>query len=74
MPRFFFNVRDGVDLPDEEGMELPGPDRARSQAIVTAGEMMRDKGRELWPGTEWSMQVTDERGDTVCILKFSARC
>jgi hypothetical protein len=69
MPLFFFNVR----IVDEQGVELTGPDEARSQAITTAGEMMRDKGREFWPGTEWFMEVTDETGATVCVLKFSAR-
>jgi hypothetical protein len=69
MPRFFFNVH----IVDKEGMELPGPDEARSQAIIASSEMMRDKGREFWPGTEWTMQVTDEEGETVCVLKFSAR-
>jgi hypothetical protein len=40
MPRFFFNFH----IVDEEGVELTGPDEARSQAIATAGEMLRDKG------------------------------
>jgi hypothetical protein len=43
MPRFFFNVH----IVDEEGVELTGPDEARSQAIATAGEMLRNKGPEL---------------------------
>jgi hypothetical protein len=36
--------------------------------------MLKDKGREFWSGTEWTMRVTDEGGDTVCVLEFSARC
>jgi hypothetical protein len=75
MPRFFFNVQDGgVDLLDEEGWDFSGPEEARAQAIITAGETLRDKGRKFWPGTEWSMQVTDEAGDIVCNLNFTARC
>jgi hypothetical protein len=72
MPRFFFNVHDGVDILDDEGMELPGPDEARAQAIITAGEMLKEKGRAFWPAVEWAMEVTDESGGTVCKLKFSA--
>lgn len=72
MPRFFFHVHDGEDLPDEEGYELPGSDHARAQAIATAGEMLRDKGRAFWTGEDWTMTVLDEDGETVCRLKFSA--
>jgi hypothetical protein len=72
MTRFFFNVHDGVEIIDEEGMELPGPDDARAQALTTAGEMLRDKGREFWTGSKWTMQVKDDSGHTVCVLEFSA--
>jgi hypothetical protein len=74
MPRYFFNVHDEYDIADDEGKELQGVDEARAQAIGTAGEMLRDMGREGWPGIEWNMEVSDETGATVCVLKFSARC
>jgi len=72
MPRYFFNVHDGNDLPDHEGTELPGSNEAHRQAIVTAGEMLRDIDREFLRGDVWQMHVTDETGKTVCRLKFSA--
>jgi len=36
--------------------------------------MLRDKGETFWSGTEWHMIVTDEAGQIVCELRFSARC
>ena len=44
MPRYFFHVIDGVDVPDLEGTLLPGLAEARSQAIVTAGEILKSEG------------------------------
>ena len=41
MPRYFFHVRDGVDLPDTEGFELPDLEAAQAEAIGTCGEMLR---------------------------------
>ena len=72
MPRYFFNVHDRKDLPDEEGIDLPGRNEAHRQAITTAGEMLREMDREFLAGDVWEMHVTDEAGATVCRLTFSA--
>jgi hypothetical protein len=72
MPLYYFHIRDGTDIIDDEGSELAGPDQARQQAITTAGELLRDKGKGFWGGEEWTMKVVDEAGDTVCSLKFTA--
>jgi hypothetical protein len=72
MPLYYFHIRDGTDIIDDEGSQLAGPDQARQQAITTAGELLRDKGKGFWGGEEWTMQVVDEAGDTVCSLKFTA--
>jgi hypothetical protein len=72
MPRYFFHVRDGFERLDREGVELPGIDEARVAAVVASGEALRDHGRAFWDGTEWLMWVTDDAGETVCGLRFSA--
>jgi hypothetical protein len=54
-------------------LELPGAGEARAQAIAASGEMLRDRGKAFWGGTEWMMRVVDEAGDVVCVLKFSAQ-
>ena len=73
MPRFFFHVRDGKDLPDTEGTELPNLAAVRTEALKASGEMLRDsKGRaEFWSGDDWTMNVTDETGQPVLTLRFS---
>ena len=72
MPRYFFHVADGEDLPDEVGTILPNTAAARVQAIATAGAMLADRGPTFWGGTEWRMTVVNEAGVRVCLLRFSA--
>ncbi len=73
MPRFFFHIRDGTYLPDTEGTELPNIEAARIQAVRASGEAIRDLGVKFWDYQgEWAMNVTDEAGNKVVTLKFSA--
>ena len=51
MPRYFFNVHDGKDLPDDSGTELGDSDAAHREAIVAAGEMLKETGRSSWRAT-----------------------
>jgi hypothetical protein len=71
VPRYFFNVQDGQDLPDHEGTVLAGPDAARVMAVFTSGEMLKSHAEKFWLDRDWQMHVTDEQGATVCDLRFS---
>jgi hypothetical protein len=73
MPRYFFHARDSSEFIDRDGVELPGPGEARVQAVVAAGEALKDLDGEFWDGTDWRMWVTDESGATGCKLTFSAQ-
>ncbi len=66
-----FHVRDGRDLPDHVGTELPNLDAVREEAITATGEMLRDIAG-FWTGEEWRMTVIDEAGHHVLVLRFSA--
>jgi hypothetical protein len=72
VPRYFFHLHDGKNIPDNEGIELAGLAEARNQAIVAAGEMIRSDGHTVWNGSEWRMDVTDEPGNSVFTLRFAA--
>jgi hypothetical protein len=72
VPRYFFHIQDGKDIPDREGIVLAGLAEARNQAIVAAGEMIRSDGHTVWNGSAWRMDVTDEAGNSVFTLRFSA--
>ena len=72
MPRYFFHVHDSVDMIDQDGTEFPNREEARAEAVVVAGEMLRDVGGKFWNSPDWRIWVTDEAGQTVCALNFSA--
>ena len=72
MPRYFFHVRDGTDIPDETGTYLSGDDVARAEAVVLAGEVLKDLGGHFWDSGNWSLQVVMEDGSQLCELEFSA--
>jgi hypothetical protein len=67
-----FNIRDGKDIHDTEGVVLAGVAEARDQAIATAGDMIKHDGHTVWNGSPWMMNVTDEAGTPVFTLRFSA--
>jgi hypothetical protein len=72
MARYFFHVHDGEDRPDDEGVELPGPEEARAEAVVATGEALRDLEGAFWDGgKEWRMTVTDSKGNTMCVLRIT---
>ena len=73
MPRYFFHVRDRKEIPDHEGVELSGPEEARSQAVIACGEALKDLDGTFWESEEWTMTVKDSQGNVVCELKFYGR-
>lgn len=72
MPRYFFHVHDGTSTKDAVGTELPDIFAAQLEAIQTSGELLREMGHKFWDGTEWSMEVTNEAGRVLFVLRFSA--
>lgn len=49
VPRFYFHLRNDLDVPDEEGKELPSLEAAlelaASEARKLAGEIVKESGR-----------------------------
>ncbi len=71
MPLFTFSIEDGRDVPDRVSLPLDGPERARAEAVVAAGEMLRDADGAFWDAPEWRLHVTDEEGATVSVLTIT---
>jgi hypothetical protein len=73
VPRYFFHVRDGKDLPDTEGSELPDLNAVRLEALRASGEMLRDNKGEaaFWSGEDWTMNVAGRRGRAGAHARFS---
>jgi hypothetical protein len=59
MPRYHFNVYDGVNFLDKKGVELPDFMFARREAIRYAGVLLEEGARLESLDSEWRMEVTD---------------
>lgn len=70
MPRYHFNVYDGVELLDKKGVELPDFIYARREAIRYAGNLLEDGAIKDNLGEEWRMEVTDAVGLLLFRLDF----
>lgn len=71
MPRYFFHVSDGSEYTDDVGTELPGVDEVRAMATIAAGEAIKELSSGFLISANWHMWATDERGDTVCRVRFA---
>ena len=56
MPRYFFHVIDGKDLPDHEGTVLANADEARAEAIMLSGAMLKESASTFWNNGQWHMR------------------
>ena len=72
MPRYFFNGFDGYSDLDDSGTVLPDIHNARTEAVRLSGEILRDTSAKFWNGTEWRLEVTDEQGKVLFVLRFTA--
>jgi hypothetical protein len=67
--RYFFHIRteDGL-IPDEEGIDLPGLEQAKEEAITSAKEL----AAEFPPGSEGACLKSIEVVDEVVRIVFCA--
>jgi hypothetical protein len=72
MPRYFFDVHDGVHDIDALGTDLAGIDEARTEAAQMAGRLLADDAKKFWSGHEWTVSVRDESGLVLFSLIFLA--
>lgn len=71
MPRFHFNVYDGVNQIDREGTELKNYDEARIEAMRLSGKILESTAHRLVLGEDWRMEVADDTGLILFRLDFT---
>jgi hypothetical protein len=70
MPRFYFDmIVAGIELPDEEGVDLPSLDHACRDAMATVAAMAKDHSAAIKIGVD----IRDER-QPVARVRLSLRC
>lgn len=70
MSLYFFNVADGVSVPDDSGTEIATLEGAKLEAIRLAGCLMRDDP-ERFLGNRWALNVQDIDGLNLFGFSFS---
>ena len=64
MPRFFIHTNNPTErgVQDDEGFDFPSIHEAKCQAVVYAGEMLRDVAEHFWDTADFELTVTDDKG------------
>ena len=62
MPRYHFLTSDGVVHLDPEGMQLADIDAARREAVMFAGECLRDEAQTFVDERRFDVTVSDDDG------------
>jgi hypothetical protein len=72
MPRYFFNLDNHTLDEDHEGTILSDANEARVQAVVFAGDYLRDHPELVWDGSKFKVIVVDEVGTVLLNVVVTA--
>ena len=72
MAHFFFKLDGGDACADVVELDLPNVERAHMEARDSARDMLVDGAGQGEDRAQWRMTVTDEAGQTVLQMPFSA--
>lgn len=70
MPRFFFHVHDDLQVEDQEGIELSGPEAARNGAIHSARALMCDALMDGRIVLHHRIDIADEHQSIIQTIHF----
>lgn len=70
MPRYYFHVRDDIDVDDEEGAVLSDEIAARTKAVEGARELMCETLKAGYIDLNHYILVTDDAGEVLFKLAF----
>lgn len=62
VPLFRFSVQEGSQRPEMDMIELPDMRTAKSEAVILAGNMLKDIDGAFWQDSHWRLEVTTEDG------------
>lgn len=60
MPMYCFLIHDGRGQPHSDPVELPNLKAARAEAVVLAGQILKDADGAFWEeGSNWRVDIAD---------------
>jgi len=73
MGRFYFHLKQNNELlPDEEGIELPSVEAARTEALKTVRELVSQAITAGKPNVPEALVIADEAGRTLEIVPLAS--
>ena len=72
MPRYFFDTESHTHVGDDVGTDLAGPDAARVQAVVFAGDYLSENPDLLSGADTFRVAVRDEAGTVLLTVSITA--
>lgn len=70
MAYYYFHMRNGGDLHDPEGHDLPDLDAVRATAIAGARDILSEDVKRGELHVEWRFDITDADGEPVMTVPF----
>jgi len=70
MPRYYFHVFNDVVAIDEEGIDLPGLDAAREQAMDSARELVCESIQKGYLNLDHRIEVEDAQHNQVLSISY----
>jgi hypothetical protein len=71
VPRFYFHLRDDLNVPDDEGLDLPNLDAAREHAATNArftlAQVAMEEGKINF---DHCIDIEDEQGCVLDTVRF----
>ena len=71
MPRYFFNIRNGLRTQDFDGSVLPNLEAAKVEAEKDIAEIKDSRFHSLdrnW--SNWSIEINEEKGGVLLVVPF----
>ena len=70
--RYFFDIYDGLEVPDLVGSEWPNLGAARIEAVRAAADILHRYPERFWQSDEWTLTVSNSHRSALFSLKFRA--
>jgi hypothetical protein len=70
VPRYFLHIRNGGNVRDEEGLDLPGVPDARARAIEGIRSIVAEEAREGRIDLAGWIEIANGKGDMLLAVPF----
>lgn len=70
VPRYFFDLRNDLQVDDEEGRDLADLTAVRTVAIAEARELITESVQQGHLNLDHRIEVRDELGEVVLVMRF----